>query len=126
MGGGVRRTYLPDFQWTVLIASDELIKNEPNLLRAVLRAYSRTARAASNNPEEYIAFTAELFKLPPNVVRRSVMREISHYELACRLDWSGFQRAIELQMSLGALQQRVEAADVVDLRFIPELEAATS
>ena len=112
--------YLPVFQWNVLAASDRLIGVDPLLLKALLRAYARLSRAAREETDDFIAFTAEIFHLPPAVVRRSVLREIDHYEFACRIDSAGLEKAIALQSSLGALDRSVTAADFIDLRYVPE------
>jgi NitT/TauT family transport system substrate-binding protein len=111
--------YLPVFQWTVLVASDELAGKDPGLVRALLRAYARSAHAASRDVEEYISFVAEIFDLPPSVARRSVLREVGHYELDCRLDGPGLDKAIALQTSLDALARPITVNEVVDSRYLP-------
>lgn len=111
--------YLPVFQWNVLAASDELIRNDPGLLKALLRAYIRCSHAARENADEFISFVAEEFHLPLAVAQRSVLREMSHYEFDCRMDQAGLQRAIELQTSLRALQRPVTPEEFADLRYLP-------
>jgi ABC-type nitrate/sulfonate/bicarbonate transport system substrate-binding protein len=112
--------YLPVFQWNVLAASDRLIDADPGLLKALLRGYARSSRAAREEPDDFIAFTAEMFRLPLAIVRRSVLREIEHYEFACQIDYAGLEKAIALQSSLSALERPVTAADFLDLRYVPE------
>lgn len=111
--------YLPVFQWNVIAASDELIQNDPALLKALLRAYVRSSHAARNLLDEFIAFVAEQFVLPLAVARRSILREIGHYELDGRIDHAGMQKAVELQASLGALQRPVNQSEFLDLRYLP-------
>lgn len=113
--------YLPVFQWNVLAASDELIRKDPGLLRALLRAYVRSSHAMRDNAEEFIGFVAEEFRLSIAVTRRSVLRELSHYEFDCRIDLSGLQKAIDLQTSLHALERPVTIEECVDLEYLPEL-----
>lgn len=111
--------YLPVFQWNVLAASDRLIGDDPELLKALLRAYARSSRAAREETDDFIAFTAETFGLPVATVRRSTLREIGHYELACRIDSAGLEKSIALQGSLNALDRPVAPAEFLDLRYIP-------
>jgi NitT/TauT family transport system substrate-binding protein len=111
--------YLPIFQWTVLAASEPLVAERPELLRALLRGYIRSSQAVRDNPEEYAAFIAELFGLPPAAARRSVHREHCHYEFDGRVDRVGLERAIELQSSLDALARPVTIEDFLDTRYLP-------
>jgi NitT/TauT family transport system substrate-binding protein len=110
--------YLPVFQWTVLAASDRLIKDDPQLLQALLRAYVRSSHAARDHAEEFIAFVAERFALPPSVARCSLSREMGHYELDGRMDLAGLAKAIEVQGSLNAVQRPVSPDALTDLRFL--------
>ena len=112
--------YLPVFQWTVLAASDRLINDDPQLLRALLRAYVRASRAARDDADEFGRFLAERFRLPLRVAQTSIAREMSHYELDGRIDLPGLAKAIEVQASLRALPRRVSAEDLTDLRFLPQ------
>ena len=111
--------YLPVFQWTVLAASDRLIEKDPDLLRALLRAYVRSSNAARDHAEEFIAFVAARFALPPAVARSSIEREMKHYEFEGAMDMKGLDKAIEVQGSLGAVRRPVSAGELADLRFLP-------
>ena len=113
------RPYLPVFQWTVLAASDRLIADDPELVRALLRAYVRSSHAARDHAEEFIAFVAERFSLPAAVARCSIEREMDHYELDGRMDLPGLAKAIEVQSSLNAVQRPVSPDGLTDLRFLP-------
>ena len=110
--------YLPIFQWTVLATSNYLMNREPGLLRALLRAYVRSSKAARDNVEEYVAFVAELFAVAPTVARNSVEREIRHYAFDARIDFAGLRKALELQRTMGALKIDLSAGDIVTEQFL--------
>jgi ABC-type nitrate/sulfonate/bicarbonate transport system substrate-binding protein len=111
--------FLPVFQWTVLAASDRLIKQDPELVRALLRAYVRSSRAARDYPGEFVSFVAERFRLPLEIARRSIRREMKHYEVNGAIDMPGLRKAIEVQSSLNAQARSVSADRLTDLRFLP-------
>jgi NitT/TauT family transport system substrate-binding protein len=111
--------YLPVFQWTVLAASDRLISEDPELLRALLRAYVRSSRAARDSAGEFVSFVSERFRLPVEIARSSIRREMKHYEFEGRIDMPGLRKAIEVQSSLNALARSVSADLLTDLRFLP-------
>jgi ABC-type nitrate/sulfonate/bicarbonate transport system substrate-binding protein len=111
--------YLPVFQWTVLAASDELIDSDPDLLRALLRAYVRSSCAARDGIDEYAAFVAENFSLPLAAARRSIDREMGHYAFDGRIDAEGLRKALELQVSLGAVQAPISMQAMVNEDFVP-------
>jgi len=113
-------SYLPTFQWTVLAASDELIKNDPQLLRALLRAYARSSCAARDDRAEYAAFVAENFDLPLQAARLSIDREMRHYAFDCRIDSAGLRKALELQTSLGAAKVPISIPTMVNEAFLPD------
>jgi ABC-type nitrate/sulfonate/bicarbonate transport system substrate-binding protein len=107
------------FQWTVLAASDRLIRNNPQLLRALIRACVRSSRAARDDADQFVHFVAERFGVPLGVARASLGRESSHYEFDGRMDMAGLSKAIEVQSSLHA-QRSVLPEDLTDLRFLPQ------
>jgi NitT/TauT family transport system substrate-binding protein len=111
--------FLPVFQWTVLAASDRLIKEDPELVRALLRAYVRSSRAARDYPGEFVSFVAERLRLPLEIARRSIRREMKHYEVNGAIDMPGLRKAIEVQSSLNAQARSVSADRLTDLRFLP-------
>jgi ABC-type nitrate/sulfonate/bicarbonate transport system substrate-binding protein len=111
--------YLPIFQWTVLAASDELIDSDPSLLRALLRAYVRSSCAARDSVDEYATFVSENFSIPLAAARRSIDREMGHYAFDGRIDADGLHKALELQMSLGAIKAPISIQEMVNEDFVP-------
>ena len=109
--------YLPRFQWTIIAAGENVLAEEPDLIRRFLRAYARAAQLAMVNAEEYIDLLSAEWKLPREAIARSVARERDHYCLDCSVDVSGLEKALAVQAELGALSRPLSVADLVDLRF---------
>lgn len=111
--------YLPVFQWIVLVARDEFIASEGELIRALLRGYRRSTRYAAEHVEEWAGLYSRLWGLAPAAARRAIERELPHLHLDCGVDMAGLQKVIELQQRLGAVTRPLAAEDIVDLRFLP-------
>ncbi|MBI4194626.1 MAG: ABC transporter substrate-binding protein [Betaproteobacteria bacterium] len=111
--------FCPDMQWSVVVAGPGMIANEPELVRAVLRGCQRSYHYAAAHPDEWIAFGADYFGIARETMARSIMRESGGLHFDGEIDMRGLQRAIDLQMRLGAIKQPMRAEDIVDLSFLP-------
>jgi NitT/TauT family transport system substrate-binding protein len=118
--------YLPNYQWIVHIARDELIAREPELIRAVLRGCRRSAHYAAAHISEWAAFGAKLYGTTEAVMRAAIDRELPRFHLDGQVDMAGLQKAVDLQHELGGIPRPMKARDFVDLRFQPTLEAAAA
>ena len=116
---GYEAPYLPDYQWIVRVARDELIERDPDLIRAVLRGCRKSAHYAATHTSEWIALAARQFDISEQAARRAVERELPRLELDCGLDIAGLQAATDLQYNLGGIKSPMRAEDLVDLRFLP-------
>ena len=116
---GYEDPYLPDYQWIVRVARDELIERDPDLIRAVLRGCRKSAHYAAAHVDEWIALAARQFGISEQAARRAVERELPRLELDCGLDMAGLQTATDLQYTLGGIKSPARAEDLVDLRFLP-------
>jgi ABC-type nitrate/sulfonate/bicarbonate transport system substrate-binding protein len=117
--------YLPRYQWVVMVARPDLMAREPALVRAVLRASARADRYLVDHPDEWARFLERTHGVSADAAGRAVARERPHVARDCAVDMEGLQEAIELQRTLGAFTQPLRAADIADLRFLPE-RAATA
>ena len=58
---GYEDPYLPNYQWIVRVARDELIARDPEFVRTVLRACRKSAHYASTHTEEWVALAARQY-----------------------------------------------------------------
>lgn len=108
----------PSFQWVVQVARPAFIDAEPDLLRTVLRMSRYSARYAVEHVDEFVAFTARVFELPTAVAANAIARQVEHLNVDGEVDMAGLGEMIKLQRKLGALHRPMDAADIVDLRFL--------
>jgi NitT/TauT family transport system substrate-binding protein len=117
---GFEDAYLPDYQWIVRVARDELIERDPDFVRAVLRGCRKSAHYAATHTDEWVELAARQYGASEAAARRAVERELPHFQLDCRLDMAGLQAAADLQYKLGGIEKPVRAKDLVDSRFVPD------
>lgn len=111
--------FCPAMQWSVIVANDQVIAQEPELVRAVLRGCVRSYRYAADHPDELAAFGARYFGIALATMEKSIGREAKDLHGEGIVDMAGLQQAIELQRRLGAFSQPLRAEAIVDARFLP-------
>jgi ABC-type nitrate/sulfonate/bicarbonate transport system substrate-binding protein len=114
---------LPQYQWIIHVARSGFIEQEPELIRATLRACRRSAHYAAQNVDEWADFGARHYGIPRDVMARSIARELPHMHLDGQVDLPGLDAMIRLQQRLGAITRPMTAAEICDLRFVPSAEA---
>lgn len=111
--------YSPGMQWSVVIANDDVIQREANLVAAVLRACKRSYHYAAENEDEFVDFGVRQYGIDRATFGRSIAREKDNLHYDCQVDEKGLELAIELQQRLGAFKKDLSVSDISDLRFLP-------
>ena len=109
--------FAPRMQWTIMVANDDLLLHEPDLIRGVLSACRRSYRYAAKHREEWADFGARYFRIPRGIMTRSIERELPDLHFDCEVDVEGLAAAIALQQRLGSVPASVRLSDIVDPRF---------
>jgi ABC-type nitrate/sulfonate/bicarbonate transport system substrate-binding protein len=104
-------------QWTIMVANDDLLLREPDLIRGVLSACRRSYRYAAKHREEWADFGARYFHIPRGTMTRSIERELPDLHFDCEVDMEGLAAAIALQQRLGSVPASLRLNDIVDPRF---------
>ena len=107
----------PRMQWTIMVANDDLLLHEPDLIRGVLSACRRSYRYAATHREEWADFGARYFRIPRSTMMRSIERELPDLHFDCDVDMEGLAAAIALQQRLGGVPASLRLNDIVDPRF---------
>lgn len=115
--------YLPNYQWIVHVARNELIDEDPGLISGVLQGCRRSAHYAANNISEWADMAVTLYGTNQAVMRSAIERELPHLHLDGHIDMEGLQTSVDLQLELGGISNAMNAGDFVDLRFQPDLTA---
>lgn len=112
--------YCPTMQWSIVVANQEVIDTEPELVRAVMRGTHRSLLHCEKHPGELADFAARHYGIDAGVMRKSLEREGPDLYAACDPDMDGLAQAIALQHRLGAIKAPMKAGDITDLRFLPQ------
>jgi ABC-type nitrate/sulfonate/bicarbonate transport system substrate-binding protein len=111
--------FVPRIQWSIVVANDEVLAKEPNLVHAVLRGCRRSYRYAAQNRAEWTDFGAHYFGIKHETMMKSIDREFGDLHFDCEIDLEGMEAAIALQQKLGAVTHLMRLTDIVDARFSP-------
>lgn len=110
----------PRFQWGLLVAREEFIAEQPDLLRRALRAYVRGAQYCVAHPEETQALAcAHTPAYAPDVIDRALTRTLPYWNVTGQVDMEGVAVAVETMVSLGALPQWLSPTVLVDVSGLP-------
>jgi ABC-type nitrate/sulfonate/bicarbonate transport system substrate-binding protein len=109
--------FVPRMQWSIAVANDEMLAQEPDLVGAVLRGCRRSYRYAAQNRDEWADFGASYYGIEPATMMKSIERELRDLHFDCEIDVEGLESAIALQQKLGAVTRPIRLADIVDARF---------
>jgi ABC-type nitrate/sulfonate/bicarbonate transport system substrate-binding protein len=108
-----------------MVANDDVLAQEPNLVDAVLRGCRRSYRYAAQNRAEWADFGAQYFGIKQDTMTKSIDREFDDLHFDCEIDLAGMGAAIALQQKLGAMALPIRLADIVDARFSPCVSSDT-
>jgi ABC-type nitrate/sulfonate/bicarbonate transport system substrate-binding protein len=111
--------FVPRMQWTIAVANDRLLADDPELVKAILRACAKSYHYAAANRDEWADFGANHYNISRQTMMRSINREFDDLHFECEIDYDGLGAAIMLQQKLGALSAPLAIADIVDHRFSP-------
>jgi NitT/TauT family transport system substrate-binding protein len=113
--------FVPRMQWSIVVANDDMLVKQPDLVAAILRGCRRSYRYAASHRDEWIDFGARYFGITPKIMARSIDREFNDLHFDCEIDNGGLQAAIALQEKLGAIPKLLQLEEIVDARFAPIL-----
>jgi ABC-type nitrate/sulfonate/bicarbonate transport system substrate-binding protein len=111
--------FVPRMQWSIMVANDDVLAKEPNLVAAVLRGCKRSYRYAAQNRAEWADFGAYYFGIKRETMIKSIDREFGDLHFDCEIDVEGVEAAIALQRKLGAVIHPIHFSDIIDARFSP-------
>lgn len=109
--------FAPRMQWTIMVANNDLLLDEPDLISSVLSACRRSYRYAAEHRAEWIDFGAHYFRIARSTMARSIERELPDLHFDCEVDMEGLAAAIALQQRLGSVPASLRLNDIVDPHF---------
>ena len=112
--------FLPTYHTGVLIAGDDVIANDPELLERGLRAYFKSYEYAKAHYDEYIPWLQARLKLNPDAVRQAVEQEDDIWEDNPDVDPVAIADTQQIEIEQGNQDAPYDATKYIDLRFIPK------
>ena len=112
--------YLPTYHTGVLIAGDEVIAKDPDLLRRGLRAYFKSYTYAKAHYDEYLPWLQARLKLNPEAVKRAIYQEDDVWDANPAIDLKAIHDTQQLEIDVGNQKEFYDADKYIDTRFIPQ------
>ncbi len=111
--------YIKTYQQTVVSAMDDVIKKDPEMIRAFLKARAKATQFIWDQPEKTMAIWAEELKLPLETIRlayRDLPR--SAYETGAPKP-ENLQATAREVVDIGAVKEAPDLKKVLDLAYLP-------
>lgn len=106
--------FYPTYQWGVIVASDTMLKENPDLLQRAITAFRQSCLSLSENIEEAAAIGGEVFEIETDAFRKSLERNLPSWELNAQLDKEGMQNCFRIQKEMGAVPQNFDFRDIAN------------
>jgi NitT/TauT family transport system substrate-binding protein len=111
--------YVKKYSQTAVVATEDMIQKDPDLIRNFLKARLKAIRFIKENPERTIQIWAEELQLPVEAVR------LAYKDM--NLEWwetgppklENLRAAMEEALEVGAIKTPLDLAKIQDLRFLP-------
>ena len=108
-----------DMQGSVLVVKTDLIENDPETVRKLVRVTEKATAWVNENPEAAAGILAKELDTSQEVIIRSMSR----LKLTTEIDPVSVQEMIDYMVGLGYIETRIEADDILDTRFLSEYES---
>ena len=103
-----------DMQGSVLVVKRELIEDDPETVRSLVRVTERATTWINENPDDAARILAEELDSEPEVIRRS----ISRLNYTTEIDPASVQEVIDFMAELGYIEEGMRAEDMIDAEFM--------
>jgi len=103
-----------EMQGSVLIVKRELIEDNPETVRSLVRVTERATTWINENPDDASLILAEELDTDPEIIRRS----ISRLNYTTEIDPASVQEVIDYMVELGYIEEGMRAEDMIDAEFM--------
>ncbi len=117
---------LPPLSNVVGVAVSAQAEAKGDFIRAVIRARRKAVEFMTKNPDEAGDIVAKAYNIEPAIARAAVANLTTSktngvpYWGAGAIHMEGLKRTIEVQKSVGAITGDIDAASMIDTRFLPD------
>jgi len=112
--------YLPTFHTGVLVASDDLIQNHPDIVKKLTETYFKVNEYAKSNPDELLEFGIKYMKIDRDILKKALESEMDIWENKPELDLKALDDTQDIQIDLGFQDEKYDLDKIIDTRFLPK------
>ena len=105
-----------DMQGSVLVVKTDLIENDPEAVRKLVRVTQKATSWVNENPERTAVILANLLDTKPEVINKSMSR----LNYTTDIDAESVQEMIDYMAKLGYIEEGLKAEDILDTRFLQD------
>ena len=110
----------PQFHWGLLVAREDFISEQPELLRKLLRAYLKGAQYCVAHPDETKTLLCEMTpEYEPAAIEQALSGALPIWNTSGLIDMEGLGVAVETMRELGAIPRQLNPEELVDLSGLP-------
>ncbi len=108
-----------DMQGSVLVVRSDLIENDPETVRKLVRVTEKATDWINEHPEDVTNILAKELDTSQETINKSMSR----LNYTTEIDPESVQEIIDYMVKLGYIETRIEADDILDTRFLSEYES---
>jgi len=105
-----------EMQGSVLIVKRELIKNDLETVRSLVRVTERATTGVNENPDDAARILAKDLDTEPEIIKKSMSR----LNYTTEIDAGFVQEMIDYMAELGYIDEGIRADDMLDTKFLQE------
>jgi NitT/TauT family transport system substrate-binding protein len=111
--------YIDAYQQTIVVAMEDVIKKDPEMIRSFLKARARAVKFISDNPEKTASIWAEELSIPIEASRLALKDLPSGYYETGAPKMENLKGAQQEVLDSGAIKTPLDLSKILDLRFLP-------
>ena len=104
----------PEMQGSVLIVKGELIGNDPETVKRLVRVTQEATNWINENPDDASIILAGVLDTKPEIINRSMSR----LNYTTDIDAESVQEMIDYMVGLGYIEEGIKADDILDTQFL--------
>lgn len=113
--------YLPDYHTGVLVATDKMINEQPEVVERVLEIYFYANEYAKTHMDEFIPWAAKYLNVDEDIARKSIESEMELWENDPIVDTKRLQVTEDLLTKYGMQRESYDVTGVVDNTFAEKI-----
>jgi NitT/TauT family transport system substrate-binding protein len=111
--------YIKEYQQTVVVAMEDVIKKDPEMIRNFLRARTKAVKFITDNPDKTISIWAEELQIPVEAARLAYRDLPKGYYETGAPKTTNLKGSMQEAIDAGAMKAPLDLNKVLDLSLLP-------